>query len=61
MQLTDLLKTIEMIDVLRSEGWKVQPPTRKKKAGLISEAMTAPNRKRSLALKRAWKRRKKAA
>jgi hypothetical protein len=57
-QLTNLL---EAILTLRDEGWKVQPPTRKVRAGLISEAMTAPNRKRSIALKRAWKRRKAAA
>jgi hypothetical protein len=62
MQLTDLLEAIE---TLRNKGWQVKPPARRVKSRIISEAMTtmsAPkNRKRSLALKRAWKRRKAAA
>jgi hypothetical protein len=60
MQLTELLEAIE---TLRDKGWQVKPPAHKSR--IISEAMTtmsAPkNRKRSLALKRAWKRRKAAA
>jgi hypothetical protein len=56
MQLTDLLEAIE---TLRNKGWQVKPPARKSR--IISEAMTPTNRKRSIALKRSWKRRKKAA
>jgi hypothetical protein len=55
MQLTELAQAI---DLLRSSGWKVQPPI--KRARTIAEAMPS-NRKRSLAAKRMWKRRKKAA
>jgi hypothetical protein len=58
MQLTDLLEAIE---TLRDKGWQVKPPAHKSRTRIIGEAMSAPNRKRSLALKRAWKRRKKAA
>jgi hypothetical protein len=58
MQLTELLEAIE---TLRDKGWQVKPPAHKSRTRIISEAMSAPNQKRSLALKRAWKRRKKAA
>jgi hypothetical protein len=62
MQLTELLEAIE---TLRDKGWQVKPPAHKSRTRIISEAMgamSAPNRKRSLAAKRMWKaRRKKAA
>jgi biotin operon repressor len=58
MQLTDLLEAIE---TLKNKGWKVEPPARKGRPRTMSETMTPTNRKRSLALKRAWKRRKAAA
>jgi hypothetical protein len=60
MQLTDLLEAIE---TLRDKGWQVKPPAHKSRTRLISEAMSgmSANQKRSIALKRAWKRRKKAA
>jgi hypothetical protein len=64
MQLTELLEAIE---TLRNKGWQVKPPAHKSRTRIISEAMSASpirsasSRKRSLALKRAWKRRKAAA
>jgi hypothetical protein len=58
MQLTDLLEAIE---TLRNKGWQVKPPAGRVKSRIISEAMTAPNRKRSLAAKRMWRKRRKAA
>jgi hypothetical protein len=61
MQLSDVIETMELIETLRSQGWQIKPPARRVKSRIISEAMTAPNRKRSLAAKRMWKRRKKAA
>jgi hypothetical protein len=64
MQLTELLEAIE---TLRDKGWKVVPPAHKSRTRIISEAMSAmptkssTNRKRSLAAKRMWKKRRKAA
>jgi hypothetical protein len=59
MQLTDLVLAIE---TLKAKGWQVKPPAHKSRTRIISEAMSSPNQKRSLAAKRMWKaRRKKAA
>jgi hypothetical protein len=58
MQLTQLLQAIE---TLKSEGWQIKPPSIIGRPRIIREAMTTANQKRSLATKRAWKRRKKAA
>jgi hypothetical protein len=60
-QLTEIL---EAIVTLKNKGWKVEPPAHKSRTRIISEAMgamSAPNRKRSLAAKRMWKKRRKAA
>jgi precorrin-2 methylase len=59
-QLTNLLEAIE---TLRNMDWVVKPPVHKGRirTRIISEAMSSPNQKRSLAAKRMWKRRKKAA
>jgi hypothetical protein len=61
MQLSDIVETMELIETLRSKGWQIKPPARRVKSRIISEAMTAPNRKRSLAAKRMWRKRRKAA
>jgi hypothetical protein len=64
MQLTDLLEAIE---ILRDKDWVVKPPAHKSRTRIISEAMSAPkqkrsaNQKRSLAMKRMWRKRRKAA
>jgi hypothetical protein len=64
MQLTELLEAIE---TLRDKGWQVKPPAHKSRTRIISEAMSAPkqkrsaNEKRSLAAKRMWRKRRKAA
>jgi hypothetical protein len=59
-QLTDLLEAIE---TLRDKGWTVKRPAHKSRTRIISEAMSGmnANQKRSLSMKRAWRRRKKAA
>jgi hypothetical protein len=57
-----LIELYEAVEILRTKGWKVQPPAHKSRTRIISEAMSSPNQKRSLAAKRMWKaRRKKAA
>jgi hypothetical protein len=71
MQLTDLLEAIE---ILRDKDWVVKPPAHKSRTRIISEAMSAPNQKRSTSkrmsavnLKRSraaklmWRKRRKAA
>jgi hypothetical protein len=59
MQLTVLL---EAIQTLKNEGWDIKPPTtRKPRSRTVSETMTPASRKRSIAMKRAWRRRKAAA
>jgi hypothetical protein len=71
MQLTDLVLAIE---TLKAKGWQVKPPAHKSRTRIISEAMSGMsgsnqkrsakrtvNPKRSLAAKRMWKARRKAA
>jgi hypothetical protein len=69
-----LIELYEAVEILRTKGWKVQPPAHKSRTRIISEAMSGMsgsnqkrsakrtvNPKRSLAAKRMWKARRKAA